>query len=168
MDFLQRRWPALLMGVLLVTTFAAGRWLAPTHVEYRETTAKATVEVKTDTHTERHEETKAKIVYRDRTVIEYKDGTVERRDVERDADVTATARTDEDRHAHETVAVDVHTVEKVVDRPAPSWQVNALVGVDLKLRPSYGAQVERSFGPFTVGVWGMTGPVGGLSLGLKF
>lgn len=72
----------------------------------------------------------------------------------------------------QTVEV-VRTVERGVEKEAARarFQVAALAGFTLQagLSPVYGASVEyRVAGPVWVGVWGLSSPAAGVSLGLQW
>lgn len=157
--FLKDHWRAVAVSLALLGAFATGRFATPTK------TVTQTVErVVTKTVTVK---AKARVVYRDRTVIQKPDGTVERRDVERTEQTTVAATEHEAEHA----------ATVTVTASPPQWRASLLAGVDFPHldRPALlgpiqlGAMVERRIaGPLWIGAWGMSSGVGGLALSLEF
>lgn len=161
---------ALGVTVALALAYAAGRYQAPTKVEYQEKIVKVetvkVVEVKV-----RGEET-TKVVYRTRTKAP--DGTVTETETER----TDTKTKETTSGATDTTRkVDTDT-RKTQTTTRPDYRIAALVGAPLRLdvAPSlvYGFHAERRLlGPVSAGVWVLrdsktSGVMVGLGVSVEF
>lgn len=156
--------------VLLAIFFGAGRYSAPTKVETKTVTQTVYQDRVVEKRVEVQAEAKERIVYRDRTVVSHPDGTVEHRDIVRTDDSDKTKDTDAVTQLAEHTTEVTKAAEKIVERVAPSWQVNALGGMTWgSWKPVYGAQVQRRIlGPLWIGAWGLSSGEGGISAGVQF
>lgn len=96
------------------------------------------------------------------------DGTKEKKtttDVKIDKTTTGVKTVTVDREVEKRVEID-----RLVDRSRPDWRVGPMIGFDVRTGTlGYGGQIERRIaGPFSIGVWGMTPGVFGLTVGLEF
>lgn len=166
-----KNWKTVVALVLLLTTFAAGRFSAPTKTITSTTAHAEQTTAKTDTHTEAKTEAKTVIVYRDRTVVTHSDGTTERRNVETTTTADKVADKTAERAADVVTKIDDKTALKTVQKDAPRLHINALAADDIAHmgEPSFGAQVEyRIAGPVWVGVLGLSSGTFAVSVGLEF
>jgi hypothetical protein len=170
-------WPTVAVGAC-VGGYALGRYVAPNKVVTHEVTRVETV-TKVDTQAQervkeltaqldtlqRHTHTE-KTVKPDGTKTTVTDTTVDR-SVDTHKDTTADA---EQKQTSQTSTVREVTKTVEVSRARPDWRVGALVGFDINSKAfSYGATVERRIlGPLSVGAWGLSNGVGGISLTLEF
>lgn len=133
-----------LASIAILTSFAAGRWMAPTSIK----TDKETSATKdTDKH-------KVTVI----TVIEHPDGTKESKTTEvEDTSSTASKNTSD---------------TKDVERSTSKVTISALGGISLLSDPLvtvFGVSVTKPIlGPITAGVWGLSNKTFGASLGLTF
>lgn len=155
----------ILSALALVTAFAFGRWSAPEKVKIETKTVeveKKTEHTQSDTDRNRKRETT-------KTEVTRPDGTVEK--TEKTVDTTETHK--------ETDRKDVTSTEttteasKEVTAGTAKVTVAAMAGIDLApgTRPPvmYGAMVSKPIlGPITVGVWYLTAPAIGATVGLTF
>ncbi len=88
-----------------------------------------------------------------------------------DGTVKTTTTIDTNTHLNETKKTDTNT-EVTVTQQTAKINVSILGGYDFTKSgspPLYGLSVNKEFaGPFTVGAWGLTSGVVGLSLGFNF
>lgn len=137
--------------VILLGTFAAGRYSAQS----------ATVSAKTDTTIaedkksvqDKHKETT--------TVTEKKpDGTTK----------TVTKVTEDTETKKQTDTDTVSHTQQTVTPVKASLNISGLVGLDLPSQlPVYGVSINKQvLGPMTVGAYGLTNGVVGISIGLNF
>lgn len=151
-------WGSAAVAVVALA-FAVGRFTAPVQVEERtiEVVKRAVItvtRVKTDT------QTATKTVER---VVYAPGGTVTI-----DRVIEAKTETHVEDTSHVAEKTDAHA-ERVVTPKLPDWRVSALVGTGLPLVPIYGAHVERRIlGPISLGAWGLSSGVVGLSVGVEF
>lgn len=143
--------------------FAVGRWTDPVQVEERtvEVVRHAVVTV-TRVRTETVKAVQVRVVERE---VRTPDGTVT-------VDRTTDSRTDErvTTDSGTTVAEKTDARREATVTPRlPDWRVSGMVGTGWPLAPIYGAHVERRIlGPVTVGGWGLSSGVVGLSIGVEF
>lgn len=145
----------------LLTAFAFGRFTTPVQVktEIKTVEVERQVEIK-DTDRAKHQET---------TTVEVKkpDGTVE-----------TTTKVVLDSHTNQKVK-EVQTDSessdqtKQVTRSSSPVTILALAGMDVfhaaASKPVYGLSVSKpTFGPVTIGIWGLNTGTAGASLGLTF
>lgn len=149
-------------GVAVVTAFAAGRYSAPESV--RTVTKTVTIEAKhedknVDEVKNKHKKTIVK-------TIRKPDGSSETTKTITD-ESTSDKKTDQktDTDAHKAVDTDV-----TQERGNAKLNLSALGGYSLtSSKFIYGLSVTKSIlGPITGGIWGLSQPSFGLSLGLNF
>ena len=137
------------LGIALLISFAAGRYLAPTKIVTK------TVEVEkkqVDTKKDEHKVTTV-------TETDKPDGT--KTIVTQTTDNTGTERTSKDVVKSDTTTTKTYGGAKT--------SINALAGLSSGATPTYGLAVTRSvLGPITVGAFGLTDRTFGVSLGLEF
>jgi hypothetical protein len=135
------QYKVLAIILLVLLSFAMGRRSAKS--------------VTIDTQTQTHEDTKTQD--HKKTVI-----------TEQPNGIKTTVITDDIKS--ETVETQVQQTHEVVNAKKPVINVSALVGTDYtSLKPIYGMSVSKEFlGPVTIGVYGMTNHMIGLSLGIDF
>lgn len=150
------KWKIAIAGIALLTSFAAGRWLAPEKIK----TVKEIVTVK--------EKQKVRIVEKDvhrtTTITEYPDGrkvTVIQDDSTQSSNTDSSSRTN--TNSRETTEI---------TRGTSKVTISALGGVSLLSDPLvtvWGVSVTKPIlGPVTVGAWGLSNKHYGGSLGLTF
>ena len=137
----------VLVGLVLLTgAFYAGRHTAPTKVE----TKTVTVEVEKKHEDTKINEVKIEVIKPDGTkTITTHTNTETKTDIQKNSTINT-----------DTIAQDKHS----------STSINLLAGVDI-FNPKlvYGAHISRDlFGPFTIGVFGMTNSMMGASIGLRW
>ena len=70
------------------------------------------------------------------------------------------------------VTEEINSNTKTITKPPPKLNVSALAGIDTAtslLKPIYGISISKEFmGPITVGAYGLTNGVVGLSVGVNF
>lgn len=144
----------LLIAVTLASTFAFGRYSAPT----KTVTEIKTVEVEKkvdDTQKDEHKITQTKEIVKP-------DGTKE----------TDTTVTDDSTTKKKEVLDDTKNSESkvTVEYVGGNLSVSALVGFTIPgVAPVYGGHIQgRILGPFTSGIWGLSNGVVGVSIGLVF
>lgn len=168
---LKARWKYVATAVLLALAFASGRFLAPTKVQVKTVEKVVTVDRVVEKRVEVQAESKAKVVYRDRTIIQKQDGTTERRNVRLESDSADTGSASGDDSLKEVVRVDDRASEKTVERYAPDWNIGVMTGPSFGRShgATYGAMVERRvLGPIWLGAWGMSSKEAGIIIGLQF
>ncbi len=150
----------------LATAFAAGRWLSPTKIEKVVEIHEVVKEVEKKTGTTDTQRNKR--VEKTITETVSPDGTrtittriVETTDTDRKSATDSTSTTDTETNSKST---------EVVEYKRSSWSVLALGGVDSSSwKPVYGAHISKTIlGPISVGGWGLSSGVGGVSIGLQF
>lgn len=148
----------------LVVAFVSGRYSVPTKVEMR-TEFLTLTQVVRSVHVRQVTDTKWKTV-----VVTKPDGSSV-------ATTEATTHTDTSTKENENSSkVAASTVATKTETKLPDWQISALVGADLSkalngsgtLAPTFGIHVQRRvLGPVTLGVFGLSSGVVGLSAGLQ-
>lgn len=146
----------IIAAVALLTSFAAGRWLAPETIK----TVKEIVKVK--------EKQKVKIVekevHRVTTITEYPDG---KKVTVIEDNSKQTSNTDTSTH---TDTKSKETSE--ITRGTSKVTISALGGISLLNNPLvtvWGVSVTKPvFGPVAIGLWGLNNNTFGSSLGLTF
>lgn len=143
----------LLIGtIVLLTTFAAGRFSAPLSVKTVEVDKKQVV---TDTDRDKHKETK---------VIETvkPDGTK----------TTLTTTTEDTSTNRKTKIMEENVKSKEILKPGVILTLDAMAGLDatdLKHPPVFGAHIGVNIlGPIRLGIFGFSSGYGGVSVGLQF
>lgn len=142
-------------AILLLASFATGRWLAPTKVVTEIKTVE--VEKKVDTTTTQKDEHKTTVV------TEKPDGT--KQTVITDDTHTGTKSKDT------TVVTDTSDTTKTVTRDSARVTVSALGAINIHdiSTPVFGVSITKPIlGPLTVGVFGLSSGVAGASIGLTF
>lgn len=147
----------LIIVVLLLASFAGGRWLAPEKVRVETKTVEVEKKIdKIDKTTDKHKE--AVIVE-----VVKPDGTKE-----------TTTKTVEDVKVKidtKEVVLDTVTTDKTKEVAGSSAKVTiaAMGGLTRDFSPVYGAAVSKPIlGPVTVGAWGLSNLTFGASVGLTF
>lgn len=162
---------------LLLLGYACGRYVAPERVVTKDrvvTVDKVVTVEKIRTETQ---QVKVADVQRDIRYVRVKerrpDGTV----------TETTSRVDLTKEHGDLIHVDLaqaeatkerlvyqdHEKVKLVERARPNWSVAVLPGIDLSLRPSVAAVVDRRVaGPLSVGLWASSAKVAGLAVRLEF
>lgn len=108
------------------------------------------------------------------TTVTHVDGSKEEKVItDTHVDRINASRSDSDVVKVESKHVDASRVtvsDKTTERARPSWRLGPLVAFDLRTRGlSYGGQVERRIlGPVSLGAFGLSTGVAGLSLTLEF
>jgi hypothetical protein len=148
----------------LATSFAAGRWLAPTKVITKTVTVevdKQTQDHEVDHGTDHHKET-------DTTQITRPDGAKETTTKVIDDTAYDTKTSQSDITEHDTTK----DASKEVIRSSDKVTISALAAIDVKNLsggPAYGASISKPvLGPLAVGIFGLTSGVVGCSVGLVF
>ncbi len=148
----------------LAASFAAGRYTLPEKVRIETKIVeveKKTEKTKTDLDRDKHKETKVTETTNPDGTKTTTTTTVEDTKTEKKTD---TAKTDNTQKTDTTVKEVTNALSKVY--------ISALAGIPISLdsvRPIYGASVTKPvIGPITIGVWGLTLPAVGLSVGLSF
>ncbi len=151
--------------VSLVTAFAFGRWAAPDKVKIET----RTVEVERKDSTLQKEQDRNRRKETTKTEVTKPDGTVEKTEK-----TVETADTHAETDKRDTATTEISKQEtKEVTRGTAKVTVAAMVGVDLSpgQRPPvwYGGTISKPIlGPITVGVWYLTAPAAGATIGLAF
>ncbi len=149
----------ILSIVALLTAYGFGRWSSPEKV----VTVVKTVEVeKKKSKTETSKE-----VHRTTTITETTkpDGTKTVTTTIREDSVTEREKNTSENRSKSTEET------KEITRASAKVTVSALAGIDILSpgAPLYGASLSKPvLGPITLGIWGLTNSVGGVSLGLTF
>lgn len=155
----------IISAVMLTTAFAFGRWSAPEKVKIE--TKVVEVEKKTESsqsdidRNRRRETTETEVTRPDGTTEKTKK-TIEETETHKETNRKDTTSTSTTTEASKEVTVGTAKVT-----------VSALVGIELApgTRPPvwYGGSISKPIlGPVTVGVWYLTAPAAGFSLGLTF
>jgi hypothetical protein len=154
----------LIVLALMAASFAGGYYLTPTKTVIKTVTVE--VEKKTSDKTQDTEKNKHKKVIITETT--YPDGRKEKVTVI-DYDFKEVTHSDQ----HDTSDTSKTTSDsKEVSRAGPKWHIAGLGGLDIHsslVTPVYGAAVSRDIlGPISVGAFGLTNGVGGVSIGISF
>lgn len=146
----------IIVGVALLTAFAAGRWLAPEKVKIEKQIV--TVEKQVDT--------KDKDDHKKTTITET---------TKPDGTKTKTTVITDDSQTKDTTKTDTATKEtetKEITRGTSKVTLSALGGVHLGLGSQpvvYGGMISKPvLGPITIGIWGLSDATAGASIGLTF
>lgn len=162
---MQTKYKVIIGVVALVVAFAFGRYSAPESVhEVKETTETATKEKNKEKATEKHTHDASKV-----TVITKPDGTKE---------VTHEFTHDEDTsrksssNTSETVAK-TDKEEKDITYKGSKLTLSALAGAKVNfsepLTPAYGGMIQKEvLGPISVGAFGFSNGMAGVSVGVSF
>lgn len=148
-----------LASVLLITSFAFGRWSTPEKVRIETKTVEVEKKTETtDTDRDKHQET---------TTVEVKkpDGTVETT-----TKTVLDSRTDQQTKEVQTDSKSTDQVKEVTRGSSPVT-VSVLGGIQLGGPPTplYGAAITRPvLGPIAIGLFGLSNRVCGASVGLTF
>lgn len=154
----------ILVSAALLTSFAAGRWLAPEKIRIEIKTVEVEKKIdQTQVDAERNRR-------RETTITE---------ETRPDGTKTKTTHSTDEAETHKTVdksTVDdvtkSTTEEKEVTRGTAKVTISALAGLkptDLTAPPVYGLAITKPIlGPITVGLWGLTSGTIGFSAGLTF
>lgn len=138
----------LISVIALALAFATGRYTV------QSPTIKATVHQVEDTNTQTAEKEHKKIVI-----------------VEKAGEKTTTITDDVDTSIKQDRHDDVKSVETITPPKTGTLNLSALAGVDSlnRFKPIYGAAVTKQvLGPITIGAFGMSNSVVGLSVGITF
>lgn len=162
---MENRTIVILSTLMLVTSFAFGRWTSPEKVKIETRTVeveKKTDQLQTDTNRNRRTEVTE-------TQITRPDGTTEKT-----KKTIQTAETHKETdHSASTDSSTLKEESKEVTRSTGRTTVSALIGVQLRGLTAaspllYGAQVYRPvLGPIGIGIWGFTDLSFGVSLGIS-
>lgn len=169
LSIFKAHWRALAVFVAVFLAFAVGRFATPAKVvvQTKTQTVEKIVQAKAEVRTE------TQVVYRDRTVVTHKDGTVEHRNIEQ----TSNGQVDTKHESAEKVVYRDRELLRVVESPKPQWRVGVLAGVDILHlgRPqlfgpvALGAHVERRIaGPVWLGAFGLSSGAAGVSVSVEF
>lgn len=144
---MNKKLEAIIGLVLIVLTFAIGRYTAPTKVE----TKTITVEI-------------------EKKVEDAKVNTVKIEVVKKDGSKIITTTTNSETKTNTDTNIN-KTATKVVENKHSSTNLSILAGVDIS-NPThlvYGAAASKQLlGPITIGIWGMSNSTAGASLGVQF
>lgn len=155
---LSRRTKIIVSVVALAISFAFGRYLTPTKTETKIVTITKEVESKqTDKDTNDHK----------KTVIH----EIVKPSGEKDTTTTITDDRSSDTKIDDNKTTDVTKInDKTVTRGDSKVTISALGGYSFdSRRVEYGASVTKPvLGPITLGIYGLTAPEFGVSLGLQF
>lgn len=154
---------AIVVAILLVCSFAVGRYTTPVKVKTETKIVTVTKEVEkksTDNKKERHKNTTT-------TEVTHPDGTKETTTVVTD-DTDSENKTNSVAKSESSTTTDV---KKEVTRSSSPVTLSILGGTSFNSfgQPIYGGSLTKPLlGPLTVGFWGLSNGTGGVSLGLTF
>lgn len=162
---MENRTIVILSTLMLVTSFAIGRWSAPERVKIETHTVE--VEKKTDSSQSASDRDRKRETTK--TEVTRPDGTVEK--TEKTVETTETHKETDRRDTSESARS--NETSKEVTHASAKVTIAALAGVRLSSLTTaspvlYGAQVYRPvLGPIGIGVWGFTDLSFGVSLGIS-
>ncbi len=155
----------VLVSVSLVTAFAFGRWAAPEKVKIET----RTVEIERKDSTVQKEQDQNRRKETTKTEVTKPDGTVEKTEK-----IVETADTHKETDRKDTTIAETATeTSKEVTRGTTKITIAAMAGVDLDTSHGhlmwYGGTISKPvIGPITIGVWYLTAPAAGATIGLTF
>lgn len=151
-------------GAVILASFAVGRYTVPEHIKIETKTVEVIKEVKVEDKTRAKKKDKKYT----RTVTIHPDGSSisVSEIVENSSDII---KDDKKTNTETNIAKDE---TKEVTRGGSRFNISALAGAN-PLRPTdgldYGLSVTKDLiGPITIGAWGLSNGIGGLSLGVSF
>lgn len=152
--------PLVLAVVCVVAAFVLGRCSGHARVvtktEVKTVVKTVTVQAKSEV------QFKDRVVYRDRTRIIRKDGTVIQRDVVRTEAEQKQVKTEVKAEGRSTATEKLVEDKPLAEPKKPNLSVDALVGADFGkggLKPVFGGEAAyRVWGPMWLGLWGQGGP----------
>ncbi len=162
----------VIMGALLLIAFAVGRWSAPESVKTVKEIATVDTKQKEETKNVSTDSQRDKTVERITTEVVRPDGTRETTTRVIEASTTTRKRdsSTDSREESSSTRVQKESEETVARRSKLSIAV--LLGSKIEFPPTTligGGHIQTNLiGPITVGLWGLSSPAGGFSVGLMF
>lgn len=162
-----------IIGILLLAgAFALGRYMTPEKIKIE---TKTVYQEKTD---KSKEEELNKNVNKDKNTVTTKteltkpDGTKIVKTVTKEAETTSKTTNKTTLTKEQSEKMLTEETEELVEMGRNRVTISALGGVDFKNltdKPVLGCHVSKPIlGPITIGAWGLSSAVGGMSLGLQF